>query len=736
MILDRPLRWPKTTLLLFVVLTLAAAYAARTVRIDNTPDTWLPSVDAALSEYREFRDRFGDDSILLVTTDDPRPDDPRWRAEARALADALEALPSVRAVEPPLLEPAAPTDRSGAPPQLLQSPLAPHLIGAPGTLAGFAILPRDDLTASDRSGMVVTVQSIVDTHQGTLGRLRLSGTDVITYDLDEGSKRSLGGLAPFVVLIMGGVLWGATRSGWAVVATILAVIGSSVWTIGLLALAGRSLNLVVVVMPAILAVLTTAQAMHLLSRFRSLELPEGSAPDRAAREQLWREAIRQTWRPCLLSAATTTAGFASLGLSEIPPVRDLGLFTAVGVVFSFVLTFTVLPAVLVGRARTLPTPQRQRRWTRERAIIATAWLRRHSVAILLVGAAGLALSAVGLERLRLESHILQFFPSEHRIPQNYGDVEKHLFGLTPFELWIEGPRAEVLAPETLEAIDQVLVQARDAEPLVTTAMRPLDLAGLANLARQAPPDRRAHLLPGSIQDLPDALRRFVFLDDDHVALRFTLAARTGSSNECDALARRLRGRVEATFPPGGPVSARITGAAALLIHGQILLLRTQISSFAMALAAVLAVIWLALRSAKLLLAALVANLLPVAVTLGGMGLLDIPLNTATVTVAGIALGIIIDDTIHVLHAYGEARRNGREPDTAIADTLLHVGRPVFLTTVAVALGFGAFAFSPFRPTLYFGTLIAGSSVAALVCDLFLLPVLLQRIERTAGDPPA
>jgi YHS domain-containing protein len=108
-----------------------------------------------------------------------------------------------------------------------------------------------------------------------------------------------------------------------------------------------------------------------------------------------------------------------------------------------------------------------------------------------------------------------------------------------------------------------------------------------------------------------------------------------------------------------------------------------------------------------------------------MGLLAVPLDTATVTVAGIALGLVVDDTIHFLHEYGRARGEGQDRGGAVAETLFRVGRPVFVTSLAVAAGFGAFAFSPFRPTLYFGLLIAWTSVAAVVCDLVVLPALLQ-----------
>ena len=346
-----------------------------------------------------------------------------------------------------------------------------------------------------------------------------------------------------------------------------------------------------------------------------------------------------------------------------------------------------------------------------------------------------AVCAVGLGRLELESHILRFFPPEHRIPTHYEDIEAKLLGLTPFELEIEGERDRVLSAETLEAMDRYLEEALRDEPLLRQALSPLVVESGAAPAGVRAAQLEA-TLPLDTEDLPESLRRFVWISDERLALRTTLAASTASSNQCDALIQRLRQRLDGAFPPG--VDARITGAATLLIHGQVLLLDTQLRSFAFALAAVTLVIAVVFRSASLVLVSLIPNLMPVAVTLGLMGLFGVPLNTATVTVAGIALGLIVDDTIHFLHGYWESRRAGRRASVAVAETLFTVGRPVLVTSLAVAAGFGAFAFSPFRPTLFFGLLIAWSSLAAVVCDLVVLPALLQlrRRDPAPGPDPA
>ena len=456
--------------------------------------------------------------------------------------------------------------------------------------------------------------------------------------------------------------------------------------------------------------------MQLLSRFDDLE-PAGDPADRAVRVGWWRNAIRSAAAPCLLSAVTTAGGFLAIGVSDIPPVRTLGLFTAFGVLASFALVFTVLPALLSLSPAVRPRPEAARSWTPVRARAAAERLHRHGAVILALAAASAAAGAVGIAQLRFESHILEFFPPDHRVPVNYHEIEPNLLALTPYELVVEGPRDAVLSPGVFESLDRFLADAIANEPLVQQAVSPFDAS--------APAALRAMAVASRVGPEAEAATPYLWASDGRVALRATLTSITASSNACHELAQRLRAGLADRFPSG--VVARLTGAATLLIQGQVLLLETQVRSFAIALFVVTLVIAAAFRSVRLVAISLVPNLLPLVWTLGVMGGFGVPLNTATVTVAGIALGLIVDDTIHLLHRYGRARRLGHDAEEATADMLHVVGRPVLVTSAAVAAGFAAFAFSEFRPTLYFGLLIALTAVAAAVCDLLVLPALLQRV---------
>jgi predicted RND superfamily exporter protein len=728
---------PGLVLVLAALLTLGLGGAASRIGFDNTPETWLPSGGAGLEDLETFRERFGDDSMILAFAAGADLDSAAWRQGFADLAEALRGVDGVESVQTPRRAVATGPEGAARPPQtparLFDSPLEPYLIGSDGHHVALALFLTRGLDPQQRSRLVTRIEALLAQARGRVGPLQLAGADVITHDLDAGTASSLGRLSPLVLLTMCGIFYYATRSARAVGAMLLAALASGAWSLGLMALAGRTLNLVIVVMPAILAVITAAQATHLLSRYLGIHADASDAGDRATRLRWWRESIEATWRPCLLSAVTTAAGFAALGASEIPPIRDMGVFTAIGVVFSFALTFTLVPALLLLSPAVTPHPLEQRRWTPARAAGAGDFLRRHAIAVLVVATGAAGLCAIGLGRLELESHILRFFPSEHRVPRSYAEVEEKLLGLTPFELIVEGPRDEVLSGRTLAALDRYVEDALRTEPLLLQVLSPWVSGPSGTLPAEAqggvaalPAETRASLLrsalPSSSEDLPASARRFLWISAGTLALRATLTSRTGTSNECHDLVERLRTALPVAFPPG--ITAKITGGPTLLIRGQVLLLETQVRSFALAFVVISLVIAIAFRSFRVLLVSLIPNLLPIIYTLGLMGLVHIPLDTATVTVAGIALGLIVDDTIHILHRYAAARSDGATAPTAIADTLYIVGRPVLVTSIAVAAGFGGFAFSPFPPTFYFGLLIAWTSISAVACDLLVLPALL------------
>lgn len=708
-------RRPWTALGIAFLLTLILGWRLPGLRVDNTPEVWLPSGSEGLVNLKNFQQRFGDDSLLLAYVTGNRLAE--HQADWAKLAEQLQAVPGIASVSTPdFVE------------QTADGPANPfrfYLSSADGRHAALAVLPKSGLAATERAGLVDRVESVLSRWQSRIGKFQVAGADVITRDLDDGSRRSLGAFAPLVLGAMCVVLYVATFEWMAVAVSVLAILLAGVWSLGILAWAGGSLNLVVVTMPAILAVTTMTQAMHLLAYYHDLPALALPATYRM-RADVWWVAVKATFFPNFVCAISTAAGFASLATSQIPPVKVFGLITAVGVMLSFALCYTLVPALLAASKRVVPRgAQSHPWWTFERSRTYVNWLERRGPAIFAVAGVMFALALGGLRLLRAESHVLELFSQNDRIPVNYHAIEDNLIGLTPIELVVEGDPKVLLTDASLRSYRSLLEQTLAEEPLVRQivsalleptrgrklefAVEPAELRDA--LATEGPPEGSGALLQVSKG------RYFV---------RTTLLAATNSSNACQALVDRLRTRIAKHAQAG--VLVYITGSSTLLIEGQVLLLKTQIWSFTSAFAAIAIVILLAFRSLPLAMFALPPNIVPVAITLGMMGYSGIPLNTATVTVAGIALGLLVDDTIQILFRWLQQRRLGKETAPALTKALHMIGNPAVMTSVSFGVGFGMFAFAPFRPTKYFGLLIAITAFTGMLCDVVLFPALLLRMK--------
>lgn len=695
---------PLPTLLLSLLLTAALFLPLRQLRFDNTPESWLPSNSPGMLALDRFRALFGDGAILVAAIDgDSLPARPAvWQSLRRQIA----AVPGVSQV----IAPAFVDPDSDAPP----APMSAFLSSEDNRHAAFLIIPNDGMAVTEKGVLVERLEALLNSTP--LGAFHLAGTSVITHDLDTGSRDSLLTMGPVVALVLCLVLYFTTREWRALAAVLLVIVVASAWSLGLLGFFARPLNLVVVILPAILAVCAITQAMHTLSAFH--HLPASLSPREA-----WPLALRQVFKPSLFCALTTAAGFLSLATSSIAPVRDLGLFTAAGVLFTFLLSFTLFPVLLAFSKQVVPHGvEGQNAWSPGRARSLSRWLTASRRPILFAAALVFGLSVYGMMRIRVDSHILEFFPASHRIPRNYHAIENHLLGLTPVDLVFSGPRDALLTDASLATYRRFLEETLRTEPLarqvVSLLIEPTRSKQLELVMSAA--ELRETL---EAEDLPAGLRSFVRIDKDRITLRTTILTTTASTNDVYQLIERLRLRLAAA-PVAPGISSEITGATPLLIEGQFLLLKTQIQSFATALAIVGLAILIAFRSLRAATVILFPNLIPIAFTLGVMGWFGIPLNTATVTVAGIALGLIVDDSIHYYHHFHLARAVHPAAESNYL-TLLHLARPIAITSLAVSSGFALFGLSPFLPTAYFGVLLALTAGSALVCVLLLLPALLE-----------
>jgi predicted exporter len=223
-----------------------------------------------------------------------------------------------------------------------------------------------------------------------------------------------------------------------------------------------------------------------------------------------------------------------------------------------------------------------------------------------------------------------------------------------------------------------------------------------------------------------------FLSSDYSQVNILLLTHIASSRTFMETKESILDQAHEMF--GRDLHCEVTGLGTVIAASSHLLTVGQVKSLSLSLGLIFAVMVALFLSSKVGLIAVVPNIFPILVNFGLMGLLGIPLSTATALIASIAIGLAVDDTIHYLVRYNSEFKKDLDKDRAMRATVLSVGRPIIFTSCTISLGFAVLLFSHFQPTAIFGMLMVVTMASALVGDLILLPALMMHVELvTAWD---
>ena len=492
-----------------------------------------------------------------------------------------------------------------------------------------------------------------------------------------------------------------------------------VLTLGLIAASGRPLTMVTTALPPLLWVLALGNIVHVLRRFQvaARDGGDGRPVD---------DALAGTRRACVLASVTTAAGFASLMVAPMQPVRELGAFAAAGILMSLPVTLGVGP-MLIEILRVPPAgPGRGRsglRWGR-------LALDRPRV-VIGVGAVVLVAAAVCLFLIRVESNPLTFLPDDHPTVESYRRVGGRVAGFYTLEVVLE-PVEGWWRTRSLAVIDELATEL-ESSPVVSRVLSPVDV--VRQLAwwesgfteeRFTVPDADADV--AALLAAPDSSAEGLLeplVSPEHTRVRISALVDEMDEGRFLELVERAE-RLVSELPAGW--SGTVTGQVFRLVNAQQRLVQTQLVSLGTACLLVFAVLWAGLGSIRLVAFAVVPNMAPLLTAFAAMGLLHMPLDAGTVMVASVALGIAVDNTAHVLESVRRRLAAGASVREAIRWTLERVGSAMVVTSATAAIGFGSLTASRFVPIRDFGVLAAVAMAAALAGDLLLLPAMIVNRE--------
>ena len=749
------LRHRRVLLLSYLLLALAALPGLARLEVDNAAEQFYPEASPMLDDYRRLEASFGSTTAVRFGFTGKDLFAPLALQRLADLERALAALPDVASVDSVLSH----HRRFVGEPSTWNSANAAALRGR---AAGNALDRASGLVGRDAEALsiVATLQAAV-LHDAVrkrqfLGeaevllrkyavagtRSYLVGLPVLDRELNraagEVGRRFLPLLVTVVFILLLFFFRGARQQGrrgkfgavsaamtpLASIAPFALVAAVAAPLFGAVGWCGVRLNLVLAILPPVVFAITVATALHLLIRCRSLAAA-GSSPHRAILAT-----YREKGRAVLYTTASTVTGFLALATTPVGPIRALGLWGAGAMLFAGVAVFLLLPALLelaiTSRAsedehrHRVQAEARLERFGRRTAELAMV----HRRALLFLFAATALAAVAGVPRIRVESNALHYFPPDHALRQAFEDAEARGIGLATIELLGEAPAGTDLASaESLAALARLgadLRQLPGAISAVTVSDLLDDVGSSSPLARAFSADAlRALLLPLALADREGerTLRRFLDLESRRT--RISLFVPTAGYEAIDPLRDAALARAR-TLSPG--VDWRASGELGLLLATQHRLLGTLARSLAVALPAIALLFALMMRELRGALLALLPNLWPLLLLLGGMGWAGIPVDLATVMVASIVAGLVVDDTIHTLASFGELRRRLGAP-RAVAERLEKTTPAFVVSGLVLAAGFGVCGLSSFAPIARFGLLSMTTLLVALAADLLLVPAL-------------
>ena len=724
--------------------------------IDNDLSMWVSKDDPVYQTYERFRTEFGGQRILLIALKSDRLFTPASLSFIRQITEEIERVDLVERVQSLATAnivqslPASGDEDIG----IRVRPLLDEDLAAPGAAAavreralGDSLL-RGDLVSED--GMVTAVivsfdEDRIDAARGdVIDRIhalidpRLPGGMQAYYngslEISETYNRitisNTAKLTPPILLLTVIGIFVMFRSWRITGLLIVAVLASASWTMGLFAAMGFEYNILASMLPALVLILAVADDVHIVQHFNH-ELRESGS-----KEHAFKSSVEHLFIPLLGASGTTALGLASLATSDVVAVRSFGWGASVGVMVDFVMSLVFVPTLLMLlKAEPGVAPQ-------ERYLVAPMrWVARFSIRrarpVLAVALAAMVASSLGMIWLHVDTNHINFFATDHPLHQSADLIDRELSGIYSFNVLLEGPPDSMKTPETLQRVER-LRQRLQTLPFVRKVTSVADYVKRVNRQLNGG-DPSMEVLPAGGDAIAQELLVFGLSDEgrseltrvvssDYSRAQMSVKLASMSSDLVFEQINQAEREAAAVFAGSG-ITPTVTGSGRIFATLDHYLVVSQLSSFGTAFVTVFAVIFAVFRSARFGVLAIVANALPVCAVLGLMGWLGISLNVATIMVASVALGVVDDDTIHFIGRFRREAARGAGTQEAIELATVHEGRASLTTAIINSLGYSVMLFSAYKPTAWFGGLLALTMAVAFLTEVFVVPALIVTLPR-------
>ncbi len=582
----------------------------------------------------------------------------------------------------------------------------------------------------DREDVLTEMQvALENTAQRYAGpeRFYITGDAPLLVYVNRYMRRDLSLLFPVVVAVVSAVLLISFRLLRGLLLPLVVVLLAVVWTLGLMGATGHKLNMISTFMPVLLVAVGSAYGIHVINAFLQRQRMGGTKLEAV------RDVVRDMAGPVFGAAFTTAAGFVTLLSSFLVPSREFGLFSAFGVMAAFLLTMTVIPAVLT----LLPKPRvrepgRLLLVDRAADLAAGALARRPRWSLFAVLAV-LGGLLVGVPLLEVESDLSKYFRADSPMIQGQRFVEDRFGGSQELRVVVEaGKRDAFKEPAMLDFLArlQAFLESREE---VGTATSLADLVKEVHYTFRGD-DPEYYRIPDETRAVAQLLLlyemgggevlRTQVTRDFSKALVTARVQSVGMSRFAELKASVDGFLAEELDKLPHDTTAYVTGTPSIYMQISHKLIQSQVVSLGTSLGAVWLIVALVMGSLVAGLCALVPLVVAIAGNFGVMGYTGAQLDMATVMIASLSVGIGVDYAVHFLTRYRRLRCAGQPHQEALALAYRTSGRGIVINVVTLTLGFLVMLLSSFGALAAFGWLITLTMVTSMLGALFVLPAVL------------
>ncbi|WP_345988916.1 MMPL family transporter [Sulfurimonas sp. HSL1-2] len=741
------LRW--WAALLIPLITLALASQLRYLQFEGSYRIWFGEESPILRQYDDFRSVFGnDDALLIMFRDDHGVFNPKALGVVERITEALWQTTDIARVDSLTNYQYVHSD-----PEYPDDVIVEDFIGDPSALSPEQLAEKARIAAGEEMivGRIVSADMKTTMIAARLtpkagddpevsARLKAAGEAIVARESASGYTFHLGGgpilnmafihlgehdvkvFTPFVLLIAMVLLWFIFRRPSGMLLSLSVVIFTFLIVLAVQVLLGYRVNNFTANLPVFVVAIGIADAMHLFWIYLV-----GRRRGMANRDAI-RFSVRKNLLPTLLTSLTTAVGFASLAVSDVIPVKTLGIATATAALLAFVLTILFVPAMLAILNPKVAQSEEEESESHDAFSLGSArFVMRHDRGILLGSLLLFTLIGIGIAWVKVDSNTVRYFKEHVPFRETVTFVQRHLTGPMAYEVVVDsGEKDGIKSPEFMQTVARFTDAFKAEYPAVRHTTSLVDVVekfnDVMNGSPTIPAERNLiaqYLLLYSLS-LPQGMEINDRMDVDERQLRVTASVDIVDTS----LDLEMMRWVEAWWAQT-PYPARVNGQAAMFAHMQHDVTDTLVESILLAIAAVSLMMLLIFRNLRMIPLFIIPNVLPIALVVGVMGWLGITIDLGVAVSGAIIIGVAVDDTIHFLVKYREARREGESLEAALAYVYHYAGKAIVFTTLILSAAFMIFALSDFVPNVNFGIVTASALVIAVLIDLLMLPAWLS-----------